>query len=138
MVYTPKPVISDRNLRRIFVYGTLMTGGDEHTFGTIKGSMYTNGRYPFIIEGNDTIMGEVQDFTNNDEEEWLSTLALLDEYEGVEHNLYLRLPTMVTTSTGEVLAWVYIFVDEDSAKKMYHIVNGDWSWYKMQSGKEDN
>ena len=96
----------------VFVYGTLMKNQRNHGYleeaiyigdGVIDGyQMYDLGRYPGIVEGEGTVLGEVYQVT----EEIEKRLDYLEE----EGTLYLKKPEMVLLDDGQtVLAMVYVY-----------------------------
>ena len=93
--------------RKVFVYGTLMNGEDNHHFlenstclgkAAIEGyDMYNvGGFYPAIIPGNARIIGELYEVHEND-------MASIDMLEG-EGSLYIR---KCEITTGNEMAYIY-------------------------------
>lgn len=96
----------------VFVYGTLMKNHRNHGYlkestyigdGMIEGyQMYDLGRYPGIVEGKGTVLGEVYQVT----EETEKRLDYLEE----EGDLYVKKPEMVRLHNGQtVSAVVYVY-----------------------------
>lgn len=92
---------------RLFVYGTLRSGGGAAGLlrdgrpvgtGTVAGTLYDLGRYPaLVLDGRGPVEGEV----------WRcppDALARLDEYEGVADGLYSR----VLVDVEGVPCWTYV------------------------------
>ncbi len=93
--------------RKVFVYGTLMDGEDNHHFlenstclgkAAIEGyDMYNvGGFYPAIIPGNSRIIGELYEVPEND-------MASIDMLEG-EGSLYIR---KCEITTDNEMAYIY-------------------------------
>ena len=93
--------------RKVFVYGTLMNGEDNHHFlenstclgkAAIEGyDMYNvGGWYPAIIPGNSRIIGELYEVPEND-------MPSIDMLEG-EGSLYIR---KCEITTGNEMAYIY-------------------------------
>ena len=98
--------------RKVFVYGTLMNGEDNHHFlenrtclgkAAIEGyDMYNvGGWYPAIIPGNSRIIGELYEVHEND-------MASIDMLEG-EGSLYIR---KCEITTGNEMAYIYEYARE--------------------------
>ena len=98
--------------RKVFVYGTLMTGESNHHFlenstclgkAAIEGyDMYNvGGFYPAIIPGNSRIIGELYEVHEND-------MASIDMLEG-EGSLYIR---KCEITTGNELAYIYEYAQD--------------------------
>ena len=93
--------------RKVFVYGTLMTGESNHLYlenskclgiAAIEGyDMYNvGGWYPAIIPGNSRIIGELYEVPEND-------MPSIDMLEG-EGSLYIR---KCEITTGNEMAYIY-------------------------------
>ena len=98
--------------RKVFVYGTLMTGESNHHFlenskclgkAAIEGyDMYNvGGFYPAIIPGNARIIGELYEVPNED-------MPSIDMLEG-EGSLYIR---KCEITTGNELAYIYEYAQD--------------------------
>ena len=98
--------------RKVFVYGTLMTGESNHHFlenstclgkAAIEGyDMYNvGGFYPAIIPGNARIIGELYEVHEND-------MSSIDMLEG-EGSLYIR---KCEITTGNELAYIYEYAQD--------------------------
>ena len=105
--------------RKVFVYGTLMNGEDNHHFlenstclgkAAIEGyDMYNvGGYYPAIIPGNSRIIGELYEVPEND-------MASIDMLEG-EGSLYIR---KCEITTGNEMAYIYEYArDTEGLEKI--------------------
>ncbi|MHC3439636.1 gamma-glutamylcyclotransferase family protein [Natrialbaceae archaeon A-gly3] len=95
---------------RVFVYGTLTDPGQvdavlggraDYEFvdrGTLEGLHRVEGRYPTLAPGG-SVEGRVLEVDR-------AGLSALDEYEGFESGLYVRVG--VPMADGERSAWVYV------------------------------
>ena len=120
--------------RLVFVYGLLMRGHELHHYmesgeyagdGRVKGALVSLGRYPGLIEGSGTVLGELYRFADLP-----SALDVLDDVEEFEptdpsRSLYLRIAMPVQTADGEVEAWVYRY--NGSTEGSQKIASGKWS-----------
>jgi gamma-glutamylcyclotransferase (GGCT)/AIG2-like uncharacterized protein YtfP len=106
---------------RLFVYGTLMQGMENHFLlapyvkaispATLRGRLLvlTDEGYPMLFAGDEIVHGELVDLTDE-----AVALELLDPFEGFvepghSRNLYERCQVAVMDQQGdEVIAWVYI------------------------------
>lgn len=116
----------------VFTYGTLMRDERNHHLlqdedyfsdGSIEGYyMFNLGRYPGILPGKGTILGEL--YLIDDE-----TLAKLDILEE-EGSLYSRIKSTVYTSTGIYEAFVYVYLNNNLDIKVdeYSV----YSWKMMK------
>ena len=114
--------------RKVFVYGTLMNGEDNHHFlenstclgkAAIEGyDMYNvGGWYPAIIPGNSRIIGELYEVPEND-------MASIDMLEG-EGSLYIR---KCEETTDKSLAYIYEYAQDTEG--LYKISSWkDYVWY---------
>jgi gamma-glutamylcyclotransferase (GGCT)/AIG2-like uncharacterized protein YtfP len=108
----------------IFVYGTLLSSA-RHPMGarlarearllgeaTIRGRLYSLGRYPGLVESADpadVVHGELYALNGP-----AATLAWLDAYEGISSNAarneYERCERVARLASGtNVTAWVYLY-----------------------------
>lgn len=133
----PYSDVTNASLKRVFSYGTLMGASENSHIATIKGDLHHNYRYPMLVEGDNTVWGEIQDYSNYSDDEWLDVLGTLDAYEGVQHKLYVRLPGHVEDLVEDtsVLCWMYVFVDYKTAKTLPHLPSGDWGLWKSSNDK---
>lgn len=127
------------NLRRLFTYGTLMTGfsrrallGAAHLegLGRIRASLYHFGEYPgVVLDGRGWVTGELYDVPDLperlprlDREEWCDPA---DE----TRSLYVRRTVPVHGVGGEVReAWVYAYNERfgAAAGRGSRVESGDW------------
>jgi gamma-glutamylcyclotransferase (GGCT)/AIG2-like uncharacterized protein YtfP len=130
---------STSGLRRLFTYGTLMTGFSRRPLlgaatleglGRIRGSLYHFGEYPgVVLDGRGWVSGElyhVPDLPARlpvlDREEWFDPA---DE----TRSLYVRRAVPVHTVGGEVQeAWVYEYNERFGAAggRGPRVESGDW------------
>ena len=101
-------------MNTVFVYGTLLKGECNHNYylggipclgqATLRNfDLYDLGRYPGIITGDGTVLGEVYEVSDD-------KLSELDVLEGLEYGLYIRQQAEVTMDNGETLeAAVYVY-----------------------------
>lgn len=118
----------------LFVYGTLMSGGENHHLlagraelvgpGRTRGRLFVVDYYPGLVDSDDpagTVVGEVWRVVEP------GVLRELDEFEGCteEPPLFFRLSRTVTLDGGGTLsAWVYVYAR--STAGMRPIPSGDW------------
>ena len=115
------------NTRKVFVYGTLMKGENNHHFledsrflgvSAIEGyEMYNVGWYPAIIPGEGTIPGELYEVP-----EW--DMKHIDSLEG-EGSLYIR---KCETTTEGGLAYIYEYAQDTGNLKKIDSWK-DYIWY---------
>ncbi len=107
----------------VFVYGTLRRRGKNYRrylagrtlserAGTVRGELYfvTDGGYPYIVEGDATVYGEVMELAPALYDETLRRLDELEEYDPLDEarSVYLRRRVAVRLEEGdEVVAWTY-------------------------------
>ena len=114
--------------RKVFVYGTLMRGENNHHFlenstfirtAALKGyELYNVGWYPAIIQGEGIIPGELYEVPEND-------MASIDMLEG-EGSLYIRKCEL--TADGS-LAYIYEYAQETEDLDRIASWNRDYIWY---------
>jgi len=120
----------------VFVYGLLKRGFSLHhhmakgTFAgdaTARGTLYSLGEYPGMVDGDGTVHGEVYRF-----DDIAVALELLDEVEEYdplepERSLYVRTVRPVTLRSGGIAvpAWCYLY--NRSVKGLTRIASGEWS-----------
>ncbi|NLC68168.1 MAG: gamma-glutamylcyclotransferase [Clostridiaceae bacterium] len=136
-----------KNLDKVFVYGTLMKGFWNHrrhldgrisrvTPGKVKGLLYHLPEgYPALLEGSETVKGEIVEPVD---EELLEALDRLEGYrEGRRNNLYIRsLGNVLTEDREEITCWVYFYADGEYARgNGIPVPNGDWREF-MKNGRE--
>jgi gamma-glutamylcyclotransferase (GGCT)/AIG2-like uncharacterized protein YtfP len=136
------------SLRRIFVYGTLTSGGPGHHRLTTapcgiheartRGLLYALPEgYPALVDGEGDVWGELVEFEDTlSEGAWSRTLARLDDYEGYAGpghpaNLYeRRVVRAVSTAGAAVSAWAYVYAIPERARLLgTPIPHGDWRRY---------
>lgn len=128
----------------LFVYGTLRREFENKMAAFVRqnaeyvrdavmdGEMYDVGTYPAVVyqENADSIVkGNVFKLTGDREE----IFRVLDLYEGVEEDLYIRAlrPVVFGEEQTEVLCWVYLF-----NRSTYHlrlIAHGDYHLYLSEN-----
>jgi len=135
-----------KNINKVFVYGTLMKGFCNYkrylegrvsriTSGRTHGLLYHLPEgYPALLEGNETIEGEIMEPVDED---LLKTLDRLEGYsESDSNNLYVREVRNILTDSGkEMPCWIYIYADEKYAKENGILVpNGNWRKFMAERG----
>lgn len=122
----------------LFVYGTLMSGGENHRLlaphadligpGRMRGRLVVVDYYPGLVDSDDpaeTVAGEVWRLLEPD------ILPGLDEFEGCTEvpPLFVRASRTVTID-GEVplAAWVYVYARSTSGLRP--IPSGDWRAFR--------
>ncbi|MDO4686530.1 MAG: gamma-glutamylcyclotransferase family protein, partial [Corynebacterium sp.] len=95
---------------KLFVYGTLKSGQENHHYcadaiskepAIIQGRLFDYGEYPALVLGGGVVYGELLTFADD------SVLPVLDELEEVEYGVYERSMQPVHVGTQIVEAWVY-------------------------------
>jgi gamma-glutamylcyclotransferase (GGCT)/AIG2-like uncharacterized protein YtfP len=118
----------------LFVYGTLMSGGENHLLlaphaelvgpGRMGGRLFVVDYYPGLVDSEDpaeTVVGEVWRLLQPD------LLPELDDFEQCTDvpPLFIRASRTVTMESGGPLsAWVYVYARSTSG--MQSIPSGDW------------
>ncbi|AMX83677.1 gamma-glutamylcyclotransferase [Geobacillus subterraneus] len=116
---------------RVFVYGTLLTGEDNHHVaapyvlavcpGKVNGRLYNVGSYPALVLGED---GEVEGEWLTVTEEGLKAMDELEDYaEGRDDNEYERV--WVRDACQPVEGYVYVYPPEKAAG-LPPIPSGSW------------
>jgi gamma-glutamylcyclotransferase (GGCT)/AIG2-like uncharacterized protein YtfP len=138
------PSADTQALRRMFVYGTLMStaGGaygqaarsrlkreaPERQAAVIRGRLFELGRYPGLIdsaEARDDVHGQLLELTDP-----AATMTWLDEYEAIStdpeaDNEYARVVRSVRLSDGTaVTAWVYLY--QKPVTGLIRVASGRW------------
>jgi gamma-glutamylcyclotransferase (GGCT)/AIG2-like uncharacterized protein YtfP len=129
---------TEHSLRRIFVYGTLLTGcrnyekiltskveNAEEAY--LYGKLYYLPHYncPALVDGNDKIVGEV--LTLVDDQELLDCMDELEEFTGdLESSVYYRIPRIVYVSGHREVLDVYLFADREQVDEINYIPAGSW------------
>lgn len=117
---------------RVFVYGTLRRGMYNfdlyykghvvnHRYGYVKGSLYTiiDKVYPALIEGNDTILGEVMDM---DESFSLDAVDKMEGfyYEGCIDNEYDKVMKDIYDEKGKIIDRLPVYLYNLKNPKQKH------------------
>lgn len=135
----------------VFVYGTLRPGLENYKRilqnktaseipAAMKGKMYsvnTELSYPCVIEGEDTIQGELMVIKEEYYWDVLKDLDWLEDYQedDEEGSLYLRRLREVNLQNGEkAIAWVYLW-NRGVSEELY-VKSGDWKRYIHQSKRD--
>jgi gamma-glutamylcyclotransferase (GGCT)/AIG2-like uncharacterized protein YtfP len=118
----------------VFVYGSLMRGLELHHHmksgeyvcdATARGTLVSLGAYPGLIDGPDTVRGEVYRFADLP-----AALDVLDDVEDFDAtdpdaSLYVRVSREVTTTDGRAVnAWLYVY--NRTTKGARKVEGGDW------------
>ena len=94
--------------------------------GSIRGCMYhfaaegSRGDYPFIVEGDSIVRGEVLGFSD-----WELAIEILDRIEGAPH-LYTRKIVSVILADGTSLMAQCYFIRPEAEQRGLAIESGDW------------
>lgn len=134
---------------KIFVYGSLRTGFFNYNkyllgnvskseLGKVKGKLYhmPHKGYPALIEGDDTICGEIM--TLNNFEKVMIAMDEMENYYGINNpkNEYNRIIMDVELTSGEIeKCYVYYYAMNDKEVFKNHSVyisNGDWASYMLK------
>ena len=126
-------------MARIFVYGSLRKGMYNHEIylknkstyiedAYVKGTLYSlkGKKYPALIAGNDTIIGEIFEV----DAEAMGPLNALENYvEGCVDNEYNKVNLQIYNEKGEATERldVYVYNDANPEKKacLEHIIEGN-------------
>ncbi len=139
---------ANREIKHIFVYGTLMQGFPNHELflagqylerrpGYIKGRLYhLNYGFPAITDGNGEVKGEIYLVKNM--EKLLPALDYLEDYnQPGQEDLYKREKRETRDAKGNIiLCYVYIWPRDRLAeldKIGTHIAHGDWAKFMEES-----
>lgn len=122
-------------LRRLFAYGTLMTGFRRRALlgparlegvGRVRGSLYDLGEYPgLVLDGGGWVVGELYEVAD-----LAVRLPRLDREEGYDprreaRSLYVRRRVQVELAEGPVVeAWAYVY--QGVPGRAPRIPSGDW------------
>ncbi|WP_406533608.1 gamma-glutamylcyclotransferase [Methanobrevibacter sp.] len=118
--------------RKVFVYGTLMSGEGNHGYldsskclgkAFIEGyDMYNVGWYPAIVPGDSLIIGELYQVPIED-------IPSIDSLEG-EGSLYAKKCETVTCAEGKTtFALVYVYLGDVSSLEKIPAWNEEYVWY---------
>ena len=131
------------SIDRVFVYGTLKRGEAREKCwprrplsvepATVRGRLYDLGPYPALIEGAETVAGELWNFAAEDLSPTLAALDEIEGYRGREEDQYRRVVIQCRLPGGEVAAWTYLFSrlqDIARATKIPPDENGVRRWSK--------
>lgn len=136
-------------INKVFVYGTLMSGFNNHFVvsdytnsveaGEIEGLIYQLPEgYPAVISGKGRVKGEVLALKEVDEA--LKAMDLLEDYqEDGEDNLYERVVVQVQTAGGSVEAFCYFWPDSKRKyleEKGMYVNSGSWREFVLQANTE--
>lgn len=118
----------------LFVYGTLMSGGENHRLlarraelvgpGRMRGRLFLVDYFPGLVDSDDPaeiVVGEVWRLDAPD------LLRELDEFEGCTEvpPLFVRASRTVTVEgSGALSAWVYLYARSTAGLRL--IPSGDW------------
>jgi gamma-glutamylcyclotransferase (GGCT)/AIG2-like uncharacterized protein YtfP len=118
----------------LFVYGTLMSGGENHLLlarkaeliglGRMRGRLFLVDYYPGLVDSDDPaefVVGEVWRLSEPD------ILRELDDFEGCAEAppLFIRASRAVTVDgAGTLATWVYVYAR--SIAGLRPIPSGDW------------
>jgi gamma-glutamylcyclotransferase (GGCT)/AIG2-like uncharacterized protein YtfP len=101
----------------IFVYGTLKRGEVRERCwtaspiavepATVRGALYDLGPYPALVEGDDTVAGELWQIASADMHATLVALDRVEGFAGRDDDLYRRLIVDCQTAVGSTRGWTY-------------------------------
>ena len=124
----------------LFVYGTLMSGGENHRLlagraeligpGRMRGRLFLVDYFPGLVDSGDPaeiVVGEVWRLDEPD------LLRMLDEFEGCVEAppLFVRASRPVAMDgNGTLTAWVYLFARSTAGRRA--IPAGDWRAFQCE------
>lgn len=122
---------------RLFVYGTLREGENNHKYmkeatllsrkASIAGSLVDTGNgFPGLLLENQLVAGEWYELS----EETLKEIDALEEYfgPGDERNLFDRVECQVSTDNETYPAWTYVYNRDDYLETRF----SDWKQYRQK------
>ena len=126
--------------RKVFVYGTLMSGEPNHHYlenadflgkAVIEGyDMYNVGWYPAIVSGEGLTVGELYEVPLDD-------MPAIDMLEG-EGTLYLKKCESLTDGEGnKTLAFVYVYLEETGELERIPAWKSQYLWYVAYGSNMD-
>lgn len=113
---------------KLFVYGTLMTGGTQEallgrssrTPATTRGTLWDlPAGYPALGPGAELVHGEVVELAH------AAMLGVIDRYEGVSEGLYRRVLVDVQIDGRADRAWTYV-MDQPRLRGGRRVPGGRW------------
>jgi gamma-glutamylcyclotransferase (GGCT)/AIG2-like uncharacterized protein YtfP len=117
--------------RQVFVYGTLLSGEDNHHFldeSTCLGKafakgydMYNVGWYPAIVPGDGLAIGELYQVP-------LADIPAIDRLEG-EGRLYIKKCERVNLNGKSTFAFIYVYLRDVSGLERIPAWKDDYVWY---------
>ena len=134
--------------KKVFVYGSLREGFFNYdkylknkvspaSLGEVKGKLFhlSHKGYPALLEGEDTIIGEIMEI-----KDFYENIVSLDEMEGylsfedASNNEYIRtimdVKNLHTNTMESCYVYKYVeFNDKDFNHHAVHISHGDWKKY---------
>ncbi|CAM3700289.1 gamma-glutamylcyclotransferase family protein [Erysipelothrix urinaevulpis] len=137
---------------QIFVYGTLMEGYrnfDKYLQGhvlkiekaTVKGKLYDMPYldFPALLEGNDTVHGEV--ITVDNFSKLQKDIDAMEGYKGNDDDMYKRIPKTVFLESGEeIILDVYQYhaysFDPQFKTEACYIPEGSWRAFNKKLGRD--
>lgn len=117
----------------LFVYGTLMSGGENHRLlsrraeligpGRMRGRLFVVDYYPGLVDSDypaELVAGEVWRLLDSE------ILRELDDFEGCSEAppLFIRDSRTVMVDVGTLDAWVYVYARSSAGLQL--IPSGDW------------
>jgi gamma-glutamylcyclotransferase (GGCT)/AIG2-like uncharacterized protein YtfP len=121
----------------MFVYGTLMSGGDRaellrglaRRVATVRGTLYDlPAGYPaLVLDGGGRVHGELVDPPD------ARLLGVLDAYEGVAEGLYDRVAVDAKVGLRTMRAWTYV-LDAPRARNGRIVRGGRWQAPRRRDG----
>ncbi|MCI0359106.1 MAG: gamma-glutamylcyclotransferase [Planctomycetaceae bacterium] len=131
----------------IFVYGTLQRGQVRERCwprtpiavepATVRGALFDLGPYPALVEGDDTVAGELWRFALEDMPATLSALDAVEGFAGREDDLYRRVIVTCTAATGVANAWTYRLARASLLQSARRIAPGASGICAWQAGMSD-